>query len=75
MSGPREEAWEAEDASEGVDVPGTRSDIGLSSGDRPAEFGPTGAQDRGPAGSRSVASSDTSVETPDDRASGGRRPG
>lgn len=63
MSDPRSEAWEAEDRTEGLDVPGTRKDIGVSSEDRTPLPGPRGAEDRGTAGTLAAASTDTSVES------------
>lgn len=58
---------QAQDTSEGVDAPGTRSDIGVGSADRPAEFGPQGAgipTGHDEPGNTSEATEDTSVETP-----------
>lgn len=66
MSDPRSEAWEAEDRTEGLDVPGTRKDIGVSSEDRTPLPAPAGAEDRGTAGSLAAASTDTSVESADE---------
>ena len=62
MNSEREQAWEAEDRTEGVDIPGTRKDIGVGSEDRQPGFGPTSAAGGGAAGSRSEAAEDTSVE-------------
>jgi len=62
VTAERDTTSQADGATGEVDVPGTRSDLGVGSSDRDAGWGPKGATGSEPAGSRSEAAEDTSVE-------------